>query len=51
MFDAGALKIDVGQVPGVQQTFTFAQAAQAYATVAAGEVLGKLAMVPDQPAH
>ena len=46
MFESGQVKIDVGRVPGVQQTFTFAQAAEAYTTVAAGKVLGKLAMVP-----
>ena len=45
-FDKGALRIDAGGVPGVQRAFGFDDAAQAYATVAAGEVLGKCAMVP-----
>ena len=48
MFDAGDLKINVGDVPGVQQTFTFSQAVAAYNIVSAGEVLGKVSMVPDQ---
>eukprot|EP00937_MAST-01D_sp_MAST-1D-sp2_P006448 g6448.t1 len=51
LFDRGAVRIDAGAVPGVQQAFSFAQAASAYATVAAGRVLGKVAIVPHLTAH
>ena len=46
LFEASALKINVGAVPGIQQTFTFDDAAVAYTLTAGGNVLGKIAMVP-----
>ena len=47
-FDSGAVRVNVGGVPGVQAAFplTTQGARTAYATVAAGQVLGKCAMVP-----
>ena len=48
LFDRGAVRINVGSVPGVQQAFplTTQAARAAYKTVAAGQVLGKCAIVP-----
>ena len=45
-FDAGKLRIDVGRIPGVQQVFSFGEAARAFGVVASGMVNGKVAIVP-----
>jgi hypothetical protein len=46
LFNKGSLKINVGAVPGVQRAYTFDEAAAAYTVVAAGNVLGKVAIGP-----
>eukprot|EP01047_Picozoa_sp_COSAG01_P049307 COSAG01_NODE_4879_length_4656_cov_5.636384_4_plen_142_part_00 len=48
MFEAGSLRIDVAGsgISGVQARVRFAHAASAYTTVAGGDVLGKISVVP-----
>jgi NADPH:quinone reductase-like Zn-dependent oxidoreductase len=47
MFDSGRVQIDVkGGLPGIQKAYGFDQAAEAFAAVAAGTVLGKLSIAP-----
>ena len=47
MFDSHKLRVNVSGVSGVQRAFDFDEAAEAYSTVAAGEVHGKLAIIPN----
>jgi hypothetical protein len=46
MFDSGAVRVNKGQLPGVEATYRFEEAATAYSRVASGTVNGKIAIVP-----